>query len=130
VAGLALPGRHDTVGDRLPGVVWSRNANLAEFPLTWSEALAAVAGRNRHAARRWRLPTINELESLADCANHTAALPCGHHFRRVGDVYWSSTTSAFEPDWAWALHLDEGAVGVGQKRSARFHVWAVSGPQT
>jgi hypothetical protein len=41
------------------------------------------------------------------------------------DVYWSSTTSLFEPDWAWALYLNKGAVGVGQKAQAHFHVWAV-----
>jgi len=28
-------------------------------------------------------------------------------------------------DWAWALYLGKGAIGVGQKSQARFHVWAV-----
>jgi hypothetical protein len=31
----------------------------------------------------------------------------------------------FEPDWAWALYLNKGAVGVGQKRGAHFSVWAL-----
>ncbi len=53
------------------------------------------------------------------------ALPAGHPFIDVRDVYWSSTTSLYEPDWAWSLYLDKGAVGVGQKAQARFHVWAV-----
>lgn len=133
--GAALPEPRfapcgDGSWDRLTGLVWRRRADLAAGAVTWPEALAAVAGLNRHASRLWRLPTINELDSLVDCANHTPALPCGHDFRAVGDVYWSSTTSAFEPDWAWALYLDKGAVGVGQKRSARFRVWAVSGPHT
>jgi hypothetical protein len=44
----------------------------------------------------------------------------------VRAAYWSSTTSAFEPDWAWALYLDNGAVGVGQKRGRHFNVWAVA----
>lgn len=43
----------------------------------------------------------------------------------LADVYWSSTTSLYEPDWAWALYLDKGAVGVGQKTQAIFHVWIV-----
>jgi len=29
----------DAVLDRLTGLVWTRNANMAEFPLTWQEAL-------------------------------------------------------------------------------------------
>lgn len=26
----------------------------------------------------------------------------------------------YEPDWAWALYLTKGAVGVGQKRGRAF----------
>jgi len=47
-------------------------------------------------------------------------------FVDVQDIYWSSTTSLFEPDWAWALYLEKGATGVGQKRFAQFSVWAVA----
>jgi hypothetical protein len=31
----------------------------------------------------------------------------------------------YEPDWAWALYLEKGAVGVGHKQQARFSAWAV-----
>lgn len=113
----------DGVIDDLTGLVWQRCADLAAGPVGWSEALAAVAALNRGA---WRLPNINELESLVDTDAHSPALPPGHPFAGVHDVYWSSTTSLYEPDWAWALYLGKGAVGVGQKRQARFHVWAVA----
>ena len=42
-----------------------------------------------------------------------------------GEMNWSSTTSMFEPDWAWALYLAKGAVGVGQKWGAHFYIWPV-----
>lgn len=118
----------DRVLDRLTRLYWMRQADLMRRPVSWSEALAAVAAHNRGQvqARNWRLPSINELESLVDCSTHSPALPAGHPFSDVRDVCWSSTTSLFEPDWAWALYLDKGAVGVGQKRQARFYVWAVS----
>jgi hypothetical protein len=118
----------DRVLDRLTGLYWKRHADLTHGPVSWSEALAAVTALNREQFRtgNWRLPNINELESLVDCSTHSPALPAGHPFSDVRDVYWSSTTSLFESDWAWALYLDKGAVGVGQKRQARFHVWAVS----
>ena len=70
----------------------------------------------------------NELESLVDCSAHDPALPDAYPFRDVREGYWSSTTSMFEPDWAWALYLNKGAVGVGQKKGAHFHVWAVCDP--
>ena len=49
----------------------------------------------------------------------------GNVFERPGTVYWSSTTSMYQPDCAWALYLDKGAVGVCHKAQALFKVWAV-----
>jgi len=119
------PGRV-AIHDRRTGLHWHAVAGV-KGAVTWEEALASVAALNRRSAKScWRLPTIAELESLTDCSSHKPALPVDHPFRGVQDVYWSSTTSLYEPDWAWALYLDKGAVGVGQKQQARFHVWAVS----
>jgi Protein of unknown function (DUF1566) len=125
---LRFAVRGDGVEDALTGLRWRRQADLTGSLVTWTEALAAVAELNRRAAPEpWRLPNINELESLVDCATHSPALPQGHPFEDMRAGYWSSTTSAFEPDWAWALYLDRGAVGVGQKRGRHFQVWAVCG---
>lgn len=114
--------------DRRTNLRWSQPADPPGEGFLWGEALAAVremkvptGGGRRH----WRLPNINELESLVDLEQHDPALPPGHPFAGVRDVYWSSTTSMYEPDWAWALYLDKGAVGVGRKADARFNVWAV-----
>jgi len=113
--------------DHLTGLLWRRSANLTAQPVVWPAALAAVAELNqKDAENHWRLPTINELEVLVDCATHSPALPSGHPFVDVQDIYWSSSSSLFEPDWAWALYLDKGATGVGQKRLAEFSVWAVA----
>lgn len=124
----------DRVLDQLTGLSWLHRASVTLDFVNWNEALAAVAELNDGdagaMAPRWRLPNINELESLVDCAMHTPALPREHPFEDVQAGYWSSTTSAFEPDWAWALYLDKGAVGVGQKRDKHFHVWAVCGQET
>lgn len=121
--------RDEVVLDRLTGLVWTRSADLAGRWTRWEEAFRLVAEleRARFAGReRWRLPTINEMESLVDASRHTPALPEGHPFRDVREAYWSSTTSAFEPDWAMAFYTHKGAVGVGQKKDPNFSVWAVS----
>ncbi len=114
--------------DRLTGLRWRREADLCQGAATWQDALAAVAYLNagvRTNQPRWRLPNINELESLVDCSRHRPALPADHPFRDLGEAYWSSTTSLFAPDWAWALYLDKGACGVGQKKDPHFLVWPV-----
>jgi hypothetical protein len=116
----------DVVIDRLTGLCWLREADLTGRLTTWSEALEAVEKLNRESeGAEWRLPNINELETLVDCSTHSPALPAGHPFKEVQEAYWSSTTSMFEPDWAWALYLLKGAVGVGQKKGAHFAAWAL-----
>jgi hypothetical protein len=106
--------------------MWHRHADLLGEPASWASALAAIDRLNMRGDRRWRLPNINELESLVDCGRSAPALPATHPFLRVGDAYWSSTTSMYEPSWSWALYLEKGAVGVGHKRVARFLVWPVA----
>lgn len=117
--------RDDDVVDRLTGLVWRRHADLTGAPTTWEQALAAVVELRRETNKPWRLPNINELESLVDCGRSRPALPAAAPFASVCDGYWSSTTSVYEPDWAWALYPEFGAVGVGQKRGTHFYVWAV-----
>ena len=74
----------------------------------------------------WRLPNIRELESFIDLGYHSPALPTGHPFVNVQDAYWSSTTSVYEPRYAWTLYCRDGIVGVGFKPHEDFYVWPVS----
>jgi len=122
-----IPGEN-SVFDLCTGLRWLRRADLSGKQVSWSDALRLVAGMNEDGGARgkgWRLPNVNELESLVDCTRHTPALRINHPFEKVRDVYWSSTTSFFEPDWAWALYLDKGALGVGFKKKPEFYVWPV-----
>ena len=116
----------ETIYDHLTRLCWMRRADLTGEPATWSEALSAVDHLNdKQSGRRWRLPGINELESLVDCSQWEPALSRLSQLEQIRKSYWSSTTSLFEPDWAWALYLEKGAVGVGQKTGRHFHVWPV-----
>ncbi len=118
----------ETVIDRLTNLRWLKKADVTGMLVTWRDAFKAIETLNLNSKGKflWRLPNINELESLVDCSIHSPALPAGHPFKKVQMGYWSSTTSMFEPDWAWALYLTKGAIGVGQKRGTYFSVWAVS----
>ena len=118
----------DVVHDSLTDLYWTRQADLTAEPVTWQQALDCVctwAKKRTEGDLLWRLPTINELASLVDCAACSPALPQGHPFTGPQTGYWSSTTSFFETDWAWVLYLDKGACGVGHKPGRTFFVWPV-----
>lgn len=115
----------DGVLDRLTGLIWHDRGGFGDPAADWFEALAAVDDYSARSGHPWRLPTIWELESLVDAASHSPALPADHPFREPVDTYWSATTSGFDPDWAFALYLTKGAVGVGHKKAPGFSVWPV-----
>lgn len=108
--------------DRLTGLLWSRDADPLGRPLAREDARRALAGLGDGG---WRLPDINELESLVDASAHSPALPAGHPFLNVREAYWSATGSGFEPGWAFCLYLAKGAVGVGYLPGPEFSVWPV-----
>lgn len=115
------------IKDHLTALIWFHNADIKGDCVSWKAALDAIAQFNKtsKSSSFWRLPNINELDSLVDCANFQPALTDSAPFNKVQSGYWSSTTSTFEPDWAWALYLDKGALGVGQKKDRHFHIWPV-----
>jgi hypothetical protein len=116
--------------DRLTGLNWTLDADVTHEPVTWQQALDAVKHLNAicwQGIKTWRLPNINELESLVDFTTHAPALPLSHPFSELQEGYWSSTTSYFETDWAWVLYLEKGACGVGHKPGTFFYVWPVYG---
>ena len=52
------------ITDRLTDLTWTTDANLAGGPMTWEEALEWVKGIDTCSTVDWRLPNVNEIESL------------------------------------------------------------------
>lgn len=63
----------------------------------------------------WRIPNVRELESIVDYGVSLPAIDPIFGPTTSADLYWSSTTFAFNPSFAWAVAFDSGAVGVGGK---------------
>lgn len=105
------------VHDHMTGLVWSQQIFPEQGETSWQGALDAAAQTDG-----WRVPTIWELESLVDLSRAWPALPHGLPFGQGLDGVWSSTTSAYDPAWAWVLYFGKGAVGVGHKPGKHFKV--------
>jgi hypothetical protein len=140
-----------TVTDMLTGLVWLRDASCADLAGTdafgrgtWLTALSAVGSLADGAcgltdgseAGNWRLPSRFEIESLIDLeyaypalsnAAGTAKWTEGNAFSGVqSGGYWSSTSNASFPQYAWFMFLDYGPVLSDDKMGAYF-VWPVRG---
>ena len=123
-----------TVTDNLTGLIWLKYANA--FGLrNWATALTDCNTLNSgehglidgSAEGDWRLPNVKELQSLIDFGNYDPALPSGHPFSGVrSNGYWSSTTYAYNTDYAWAASLYRGYVSYANKTGI-FYVWPVRG---
>lgn len=118
------------VQDEWTGLFWTLHADAGGKMLKWAEAFGVVEAMNRDRAfgrSDWRVPQIEEMESLVDLLRHSPALPEGHPFENVRDFYWSAATSRYDETYAWTLYLKDGAVGVGYKRHPEFYLWPVAG---
>jgi len=120
----------ELVLDRLTGLTWTRTATPFELPMPWPEALQAIQELNRQehlGFADWRLPNRRELRSLIDHDASRPALPPDHPFRRVTQTwYWTSTSSAMYPAYAWYVHLEGGRMFWGAKERD-YLVWPVRG---
>ncbi len=148
--GVAWPGTRftdnldGTVLDHLTGLIWLKNAGCFT-PSDWSTALTAAnhlaSGAcgltDGSAAGQWRMPNINELESLVDVSQLNPAVSTGHPFANISlaTAYWSSTTymaltanamAIRFSDGRWINGADSGDGGFSNSKSTSANsLWAV-----
>lgn len=118
----------ETVEDRHTGLMWTRNASVAEFPMTWRESFDFIGEMNLsflYGYHDWRLPNRKELFSLVSHGFVNPALPEGHPFQKVFEgYYWTSTTCTRLPVQAWTVHLGGARVFTGMKHRSCM-LWPV-----
>ncbi len=120
---LVLGG--EAVLDNETGLVWEKSPETT--PRNWSDAISYAYNKTLGGRKGWRLPTVEELASLADPALSNPALPKGHPFTNVqSDTYWSSTTFVGNTNGAWTVYFYTGGVSVFNK-SSNIYAWCVRG---
>jgi hypothetical protein len=132
-----------TVSDKLTGLMWLGDANVAatigydpngtgDGTMQWTAALDFVAGINDGTYTipaphdDWRMPNINELESLAHWGEgDQATWLVSQGFSQVQTLqYWSSTTDVYQVDKSWCIDMSAGHLR-GQSKVSYRHLWLV-----
>ena len=136
-AGVAWPSPRFTVGtgataacvtDNLTGLMWMGVPN--SIPDTWANALTSANSLTLCGFSDWRLPNINELESLVNSeVNTQATFLNGQGFTgvKVG-FYWSSSSYAGSAADAWIVFMSGGSVFTDGKSNS-YYVWPVRAGQ-
>jgi hypothetical protein len=136
-----------TATDTVTGLIWLKNANcfgLTDYTIANNAAAGLKDGdcglTDNSSPGDWRLPTQAEWEATIEravdlgCTNpsltDTAGTVCGSGpFIGVQSYYyWSSTTFAFYPGFAWYVPLFDGFVICDAEPNLSY-VWPVRGGQ-
>jgi len=130
-AGVAWPnprftvdGSGNCITDKLTGLMWARNSDATTR--TWQQALDFTSSLSLCGATDWRLPNVNELESLVNIeVSNQANFLNGQGFSGVqANGYWSSSIYAgccsSSTPLAWAVFMLAGDVGPVDRSASRY----------
>jgi hypothetical protein len=101
---------HDgTVTDAVTGLTWQQVVPTATY--TQSGALAYCQGLGLAGYRDWRLPSIIELVSIVDYGSYNPAINAAYFPATPTNPFWSSTSVAGSPSFAWLVYFLSGSTG-------------------
>ena len=103
---------------------------------TWANATTACSALNTangglgYAGRTtWRLPTVEELETLIDYSLAVGPVTFVANFPgSVASIYWSSSTYVPTTAFAWVVSFNDGMVGATDKTNSYYVRCVSTGP--
>jgi len=108
---------YDAVTDTVTGLEWEDGNIVATTTRTWTDAnnyCNDLTIPYNGDLSDWRLPTIEELATIADKGSSNPSSFTGFQ-HTASSFYWSSSTYAPSTDNAWYVHFGYGLDGVSLK---------------
>ena len=110
-----------TVFDTKTCLLWQQSDDGVRR--NWYEAKEYAKAITLAGHSNWRLPTIEELTGIIDYKLWNPA--CASLFTCRSNSYWSGSTFAAHPDYAWYVGFGNGYVGADAKGYANVYVRCV-----
>ena len=121
-----------TVTDNLTGLMWTKDAQQIVWKYHWDTARTlcdSLIYPDIDGYTDWRLPSLEELQSLIDSNNNPPPLPSDQPFQNVLPfVYWTSTPYENIYEHATYVFMTTGN-SYYHCKAAYGYVWPVRGPQ-
>ncbi|GBD99605.1 regulator of chromosome condensation (RCC1) repeat protein [bacterium BMS3Abin07] len=131
-AGRFADNGDGTVTDSDTGLVWLKDADIRKLPITWEGAKLYIREMNygkrpNFGYTDWRMPAINELQSLVDRTKFYPALPVNNPFVDIQNhFYWSSSTGRDIIDYVWILDMSSGEMTIDYMSACSYKfLWPV-----
>ena len=106
----------DIVIDSVTGLEWQDDESVKR---SWEEAIEYCEALELGGHTDWRLPSFNELYTIADHTKRNPAIDA--RFQSiVSDSYWSSTTYVGFKDSAWCVSFNTGLNHANTKSYSRY----------
>jgi len=143
---FVLDARGNCITDTLTGLMWVKDLNTVNGgnPLNWSTALTTANNGTWCGYDDWRVPNINELNSLVNYAYASQANWLMYGSGSLGSpacngacfvniqvmtYCWSSSSSADNPNIAWDVSMSSGYISFSNKSSSGNQLFPVRGGQ-
>jgi hypothetical protein len=120
----------EAVLDKETCLVWEQSPDTTTG--TWTNAHSHCFSQKVGGRKGWRVPTIEELLTLVDDTQSAPMIPAELKTLTSNvqsPFYWASTTSAFNPTFAWFVNMAVGRALSITKTTDGFQVWCVRGGQ-
>ncbi len=112
-----------TVTDNFTGIMWQKGEGGA---MDWQSAISYCKRFAISGYTDWRLPNVEELESIADDTRNNPAINTNYFPDAHPSEYWSSSTYPLDDRYAWIVYFSHPFLD-NHHKSNNYHVRCVRG---
>jgi len=115
----------EIVTNNKTGLMWQDDASVKSVKKTWSEAKSYCQTLNYGGYSDWYLPSISELESIANAdikENHPAIKNEFENsiYSTISSSYWSSSSDVSDSSYAWVVDFYGGGSRLRTKTNSKY----------